>query len=50
MQKSTLARGEQIETDFYNLKAQEFGPRCTRQQIEEAIKTALKALWDANHA
>ncbi len=41
---STLARGDQIERDFYELKSQEFGPLATKQEIEQEITLALSQL------
>lgn len=41
---STLSRGIQIEEDFFELKAQEFGPRATKDEIKAAVKTALDEL------
>lgn len=42
--RSTLARGEQIERDFYYLKSLEFGPRATAEEIKGAVVNALAAL------
>lgn len=41
---STLARGNQIERDFYELKSQEFGPLATKKEIEQEITRALDQL------
>lgn len=41
---STLARGDEIERDFYELKAQEFGPLATKQEIEQTVTLALSQL------
>lgn len=41
-EQSTLARGDQIERDFYNLKAQEWA--CEPNEAEHAIRSVLDGL------
>jgi len=45
MTGSTLVRGEQIERDFFHLKAQEFGPLATEIEIRAEVETALRNMW-----
>lgn len=43
--QSTLARGDEIERDFFELKSQEFGPAATRSEIEACVRAAIDNLW-----
>lgn len=38
---STLERANEIEQDFYRLKAQEFGPAATEAEIRREVEKAL---------
>lgn len=42
---STLARGHQIEADFYRLKAQEIGPKSDEAEVRSTVEEALSKLY-----
>ena len=42
---STLERADQIEEDFYRLKAQELGPKSDEKEIREVVARALEELY-----
>jgi hypothetical protein len=45
--RSTLARADEIERDFFELKSQELGPAATKGEIQECIEVALELLIES---